>query len=152
MKRHEAIVSLSRDHHTALLFCWKLRQGISKEIEPARMQAYVAYFWETHLQPHFLEEEQLIFPACDPELAGKALQDHHSIRDQVKHVSTSGKVDPVELAKLADTVDEHVRFEERTLFPNMQKVLAEDLLLGIGKQLAATHQIHTDDFADPFWV
>lgn len=32
MKRNENLVPLSRDHHFGLLCCWKIRQGIKKEV------------------------------------------------------------------------------------------------------------------------
>lgn len=41
MKRHAALVQLSRDHHYGLLLCWKLKEGLKKEIEVERMSKYI---------------------------------------------------------------------------------------------------------------
>ena len=61
MKRHEALVQLSRDHHFGLLLCWKLKEGLKKDISVERMSKYIVLFYEQNLKPHFAEEEETIF-------------------------------------------------------------------------------------------
>jgi hemerythrin superfamily protein len=62
IKRHNALQPLSREHHNALLFCWKIREGIKRQVEPERIKQYVNWFWKTHLANHFQTEERYIFP------------------------------------------------------------------------------------------
>src|SRR5678815_388733 len=62
IKRHNALQPLSREHHNALLFCWKIREGIKRHVEPERIKQYVNWFWKTHLANHFQTEERYIFP------------------------------------------------------------------------------------------
>src|SRR5688500_18476139 len=65
IKRHAALQALSRDHHHGLLLSWKLREGIKRKIEPARMMKYIRWFWVTQLKPHFEEEEKHVFTVLD---------------------------------------------------------------------------------------
>lgn len=44
IKRHQAIVSFSKDHHFGLLLIWKIRQGLNKAVNPERISNYVTFF------------------------------------------------------------------------------------------------------------
>ena len=46
IKRHQAIVSFSKDHHFGLLLVWKIRQGLKKSIDPVRISNYVLFFFK----------------------------------------------------------------------------------------------------------
>ena len=153
IKRNRHIVKLSRDHHFALLFCWKIRTGLKLEVDTGRIKNYVYYFWQYHMQPHFWQEETILFaPVKDAEVQ-KAIDDHKQINQLIKALNTSGQEDAAQLTQLADTVENHVRYEERSLFPHLEKVLAEDELENIEKQLAEQNNAAvSDDFADRFWV
>ena len=62
IKRSTQLAPLSREHHEGLLFVWKIRQGIKKEVHPERMIAFVQWFWSTELEPHFRKEENVLLP------------------------------------------------------------------------------------------
>jgi hemerythrin-like domain-containing protein len=152
IRRSKHIVTLSREHHTGLLFCWKIRQGLKKKVDTARMQKYVAYFWQYHLHQHFQEEEIHLFAKVQDELCTKALKQHQNIRDLIQQVASSSPSEEL-LRQLADTVDAHIRFEERELFPHLENKLDEQELIRIGAALEQTHaNPATDDFADEFWA
>jgi len=153
MKRHESIVALSREHHFGLLFCWKIRQGIKKHVPTERIQPYIQYFWDYHLQQHFEEEEKLLFAALQDDLCDQAILEHNNIRELVASVNRIIPVRPDKLILLADTVDNHIRFEERTLFPHIEKELPEEVLADIGLRLKLLHEGHPkDNYHDEFWV
>lgn len=69
MKRNENLVPLSRDHHFGLLCCWKIRQGIKKEVSYERIKNYINYYWEKNLHKHFKTEDDVL-----PELSNEGLQ------------------------------------------------------------------------------
>lgn len=153
MKRHESIVALSREHHFGLLFCWKVRQGLKMHVPSERIQPYVKYFWDNHLQGHFKVEETLLFPLLRDNLVEQAISEHEHIRQLVKTVITVEPVKPDQLLTLADILDDHVRFEERTLFPYLEKELPENKLSELGMRLQVSHQTREkDDYPDEFWV
>lgn len=147
IKRHHALQPLSREHHFGLLFCWKLREGIKKGIEPMRMAAYVQYYWKNLLSPHFEMEERYLFPMLnqDKGLIELALEDHKRIRELMLLEG-----DMLETIKqLENTLNQHIRFEERTLFNVLQNALSPEQL----RLIEETHQEEaTDDqWDDLFW-
>ena len=91
IKRNENIAKLSRDHHASLLFCFKLRQGIKKDVSTERMVRYVQYFEKQHFIPHFTEEEEILFAPLNDGKVQKAIDDHVAILRLVKEISFSGK-------------------------------------------------------------
>jgi len=54
-------------------------------------------------------------------------------------------------SKLADSVETHVRYEERQLFPHLEKILTEKHLKFIGAQLKK-EEIAKDNYEDEFWI
>lgn len=153
MKRHDNIVALSRDHHFGLLFCWKIRQGIKKQVPAERMQPYVRYFWDNHLQQHFKEEEEILFASLQDSLCDKAIAEHANIRQLFDTINSIIPVLPEKLSLLADTLDDHIRFEERTLFPHIEKELPQETLAEIGRRLDGLHEGQPkDNYPDEFWI
>lgn len=153
MKRHESIVTLSREHHFGLLFCWKIRQGIKKQVSAERIQPYIKYFWENHLQKHFEEEETLLFILMQDSLVEEAIAEHKHIRQLLAVSVTTEPIDSKQLNILVDTLDNHIRFEERVLFPHMEEKLSEEKLAELGSRLQNLHPIREkDDYPDEFWV
>jgi hemerythrin-like domain-containing protein len=146
MKRHESLIPLSHDHHDGLLFCWKLRQGLKHGINPSRMVAYCLWFWKEHLSDHFDEEENWLFVAGHP-LCSTALQQHAQIRALIDTLPEN----PENIGALADIVDQHIRLEERQLFPELEQLIPADKLALIGEKLRASHAgtppaCYTDEF------
>ncbi len=151
IKRNENIVKLSKDHHASLMFCWKLRQGIKHHVDEKRMIVYVKYFWDQHFSEHFREEEDILFAPLQDDLVNKAIADHRQVQTLIKTLSEPGAGDfYATLARLADVVDEHVRYEERVLFPHLEKELSQSKLEEIGKQLPGDPI--KDNFEDAFWI
>ena len=151
IKRHENIAKLSRDHHASLMFCWKIRQGIKLDVSTERMVRYIQYFERQHFIPHFHEEEQILFAPLKDSKVQKAIDDHVIILRAVNEISFSGKENQQkELSKLADLVDEHVRYEERILFPYLEQKLSGEQLEKIGKGIS--DEAIKDNYEDEFWA
>lgn len=151
IKRNDHIVKLSRDHHASLLFCWKLRQGIKRHASIQQMVKYVQYFLNHHLTPHFKEEEEILFAPLKDKKVTKAINDHIKIKKSVDEIIFSGSENQInQLSALADMVDEHVRYEERILFPHLEKELTEEQLENIGKRIS--EEPLKDNYEDTFWI
>jgi hemerythrin-like domain-containing protein len=152
IKRNKHILQLSKDHHFTLLFCWKIRQGVKKQIDPERIKKYVQYFWQEHIQTHFREEEEILFKPVEDDKVQKALNDHQAIKNQVTEVlQLPNDISTEALLMLADMVDAHIRYEERALFPHLETVLTENQLELIGEQLDK-QEIQKDNYQDEFWI
>ena len=153
IKRNEHIVKLSKDHHFTLLFCWKIRNGLKFGVAPTRIVNYVNYFWQHLMQPHFNEEETILFAPVKDAAVQRALDEHAQIAEQIRGLTADENNAVNQLSTLAYTVDNHVRYEERELFPHLENVLTDEQLNAIGKQLDAQHgPILKDNFADEFWL
>ncbi|MDQ6901513.1 MAG: hemerythrin domain-containing protein [Bacteroidota bacterium] len=153
IKRNKNIKKLSKDHHSGLLFCWKIRQGLKNEVAIERIKKYASYFWSNHLAPHFNEEEVILFFPLKDELVQKALDDHKQIKDQLDKLLDESAGDAKNgLVRLANLIDDHIRYEERKLFPHLEKVFSGKQLEEIGKKLNAQPCPLTDDFEDQFWI
>ncbi len=146
LKRAPELQPLSHDHHHGLQLCWKIRTGFSKQIEPDRIKKYTDWFFKTHLTPHFEMEEQYVFSILEPnnELVKKALADHKLLKRLFSEENTE-----MALSKIEEVLDAHIRFEERVLFPEIQKVATEMQLLEIEKIHQETNFV--DKLDDEFW-
>jgi hemerythrin-like domain-containing protein len=151
LKRSEHIKKLSREHHFSLLFCWKIRQGLKKEVATERIRKYIQYFWEHHLQPHFHEEEKILFAPVTDNPVKRAINEHKYIRLLIEYLGDSKNNDRKTLMKIADMVDEHVRYEERELFPHLERKLTKEQLENIGSQIQKHHTSLQDEYEDQFW-
>jgi|SRR5665647_454320 len=154
IKRNENIMKLSKEHHFSLLFCWKIRQGLKCETATERIIKYVQYFREHHLDAHFREEEKILFSPLKDEWVKKAIEDHKQIKNLLNELPGSTEDNTEKrLMRLANLVDDHVRYEERKLFPHLEKTLSKEQLEKIGKRLDAQQPSPlTDDFEDQFWM
>lgn len=140
------MVSLSRDHHDALLACFKLRQGVKKTVDPMRMANFAKWFWNNHMEQHFKAEEELLFIDKNDSLISKALQEHSEIK-----MLFSNADENADFLKMASLLDDHVRFEERVLFPHLEARLGEQALAAIGQALSVDKSCAIK-YNDEFWV
>lgn len=141
IKRNESLKNVSRDHHYGLLFCWKLRAGL-KTVELIRIKNYADYFYKEHLLPHFKLEEKFIFPLLGEEntLIQTAVEDHKKLRKLFEEKESSYE----SLVQIENILEQHIRFEERVLFKELQKMIPED-------ELVKALEHHADKPADDNW-
>ncbi|MCB0685159.1 MAG: hemerythrin domain-containing protein [Saprospiraceae bacterium] len=150
IKRHKNLQPISREHHHGLLLSWKIRQGIAKNISYTRIKAYCDWFWENHLQQHFDFEERNIFPLLDKDMpmVKRVLKEHRRLR---RLFQSDNKIEQ-NLSLIEEELVSHIRFEERTVFKEIEKTVSE-------KELALIEQAHSDigkhattTWEDEFWT
>jgi len=152
LRRHRALVSFSKDHHFGLLLVWKIRQGLKKAVDPERISNYVSFFFKEDLEKHFKEEEELLFTQLAPGdiLRKQAEAEHLAIYMLVADIAKT-KNDTILLTQLADTLEKHIRFEERELFNHLQSnIPASDLSL-IEARLSNDNCSIDEKWKDNFW-
>lgn len=148
IRRSEALAPLSREHHEGLLLVWKIRQGLKNGTPLADIVAYVNWFWQHHLQPHFRQEEDLLVPmAPDNEHIRQMLREHLQLRNTME----SGNFTEGSLLETAQLLNDHIRFEERVLFPEIEKMATAEQLAAISEDL---HQepATKETWHDEFWL
>jgi hemerythrin-like domain-containing protein len=128
IKRSQQLAPLSREHHEGLLMVWKIRQGLKYNVPNSDIYAYVQWFWKEELQEHLKREENFLIkdlPKEDP-MVQQMLKDHADIR--MKMDIPEKEVDNDFLSALATQMEKHIRFEERELFPYIEKLLSSEML------------------------
>lgn len=136
MKRTEALKPLSREHHHALFLA---KVVTDQDGGGDSVQRFVE-FWQSEGKDHFRIEEEILLPGSglpgadeDPEVA-RMLADHEAIRNGVARLA-SGDADATEVVELAELLRKHVRFEERELFPRIERNLSDDQLAGLAQAI-----------------
>lgn len=147
LKRAEFLIPLSREHHHGLLLCWKIKTGFSKGIAASRIKAYADWFFNYALVPHFEMEEKHIFPILGNEnnLVKQAIEEHRRLTAlfaDTTQTETSLQQIQVELAN-------HIRFEERVLFNEIQDAATPEKLAYVNQLLA--NEKFIDNTTDAFW-
>ena len=147
LKRDDALVPLSREHHRGLLLCWKIKTGLSKNVEPERIKRYADWFYAEHLTPHFAEEENALFPILgnDNTLVERAVKEHRELETLFADNSNVEHT----LRSIADLLDKHIRFEERVLFGVIQETASGEQLKALERHNAA--QPFCENASDAFW-
>ena len=149
IKRTDALKPLSREHHHGLLLGWKIKQGVSKSIDPERIGNYVHWFYEKFLTDHFEMEENWVFPVLgvgDP-LVKQALKEHRQIEKMISEKDNTYS----SLLEFADLLTDHIRFEERQLFNKIQDEASKSELAEIEEKHNAV-AIDDSNWEDQFWV
>lgn len=150
IKRSEFLIQLSRDHHFTLLFCWKIKEGLKKDI-PLILKDYVLFFWNGHMQKHFEQEEELLFKKDDNVLCNLAKQQHLQIDEIISQIKESPHPHNPIFQTLIDTVNQHIRLEEREVFPFLEKTLPKEDLESISEILKNEKNDFTDNYPVEFW-
>jgi hemerythrin-like domain-containing protein len=128
MRRHADLVQLSREHHAALKLARAMRRAAeSGSAEAVAMGAQrVVKLFPDELEPHFRDEEENLFAwlerAGEHALVERTMRDHAQLRQLAATLAMQPDVDA--LARFADLLAEHVRFEERELFESAQACMS----------------------------
>lgn len=146
IKRHDSLRPLSRQHHHGLLLCWKIREGFRRNVTPERIKKYTDWFWQNHLQQHFEEEEKYVFVVLPTEnkLLKKAIAEHRRLERLFK--DQKDKVRSLNL--IEEELEQHIRFEERLLFNEIQQNATPEQL----NDMVMHHtDLLCDNWDDEFW-
>lgn len=142
MKRHPALIALSREHHDVLLLAQELKAdhpGYARSAIPKTLPEKIAYtklFFADYIQPHFRLEEDILIKGIlgvSDEL-DRAAQD---ILDDHRHIAALAEVvaDEYSLDALGRALEQHTRREEREFFQLVQEVLSPKRIEEIGRAM-----------------
>ncbi len=140
MKRHEAIAPLSRDHHGSLLLAQLLKKDAPMYRDlPDNTEDKAKYAqeqFEGHIKKHFEQEETMLELAKDSHasintLAREIKTEHRKLTALFQSLAVTTDLEST-METLAVALENHIRKEERALFPLLQQHCSEELL----------HEIH----------
>lgn len=139
MKRHEAIAPLSRDHHATLLLAQLLKKDapVYKGLpdKPQEKARYAMDQFETHIRKHFQLEEIMLEKLKDIHpsikiLAAEIKAEHRELAELFQSLATADDPEMI-MNELAVKLQNHIRKEERILFPMLQEQCTEIVLAEI---------------------
>jgi hypothetical protein len=139
VKRADALAPLSRDHLTALLAA----KRVVEAGDVAAAAGAFSAFWDVE-RHHFRLEEEILLPhwaahaEVDAAAVERMLADHLAIRADAVRLEHGG-LSLDELHALGTRLHDHVRFEERVMFPAIEEALAAEAMDRLGAALAAAH-------------
>lgn len=118
--RHPAVVNFSREHHFGLVFCRHMKRLIESKSDIDHIRLLFGLFWDNELRQHTESEEAFAknlstIPALD-----QMNNDHRRLEGMFMECDDYSFE---ELHELATLLEEHIRFEEKILFPRIPALL-----------------------------
>lgn len=123
MKRHPALEPFSRDHNDGLILARALIEGRPGATERFREE------WDRELSDHFAEEERLLLPLVTEPLAERLVHEHRTI-------ARFGLTLPESALDLGRALEAHIRWEERELFPEIERHLTDSQAAWLAEETA----------------
>ncbi len=154
MKRNPNLVNLSSEHHDGLVIALRIKKAVAKLDDLSIVLDYALHVWPT-LKHHFDQEEDnfFLFPQIDskhPHLK-RMLDEHDEFERLIQRLSTGTGRLKDDLLSFSELLRNHIRFEERELFPYIEEILSQDELNKIGTHLAQSHQPLCVNWGANFW-
>ncbi len=128
LHRHPALQPLSREHFNGLVQARRLRQAADGSADERR--SAVDGFetaWLDEIAPHFDDEERLLGPLASRADAERLRAEHEVIRSLAGEVfALRERCDSDRLRRLGHLLHDHIRWEERSLFPALQASIGDE--------------------------
>lgn len=150
MKRHDALIPLSRDHHAALVLAKLMQKGAPAykglPADLAGKAAYAVKFYHDELIGHFLSEEKQVLQKVKgintrlDNLSDEILREHRELRLLFELLPVSERREE-HMDLLGYALEKHIRKEEREWFPLIQDSCSEALLAEILQLLTANKTV-----------
>ena len=155
MKRNENLKTLSWEHHDGLVVSFRLQQGLKKNAKSDEMSEYILHIWNSMLEHHFLQEEQTITPnfkksAKGIEFVNQMMDDHEKFRRLIKKIE-GDMANPQIIEEFALLLNQHIRFEERQLFPLFEQEVDLKKMQEVGNFLKRNHNPSCEVWPNQFW-
>jgi hemerythrin-like domain-containing protein len=134
VKRSEALTPLSHDHQHGLAVALELTRATA-ETASAAAAAFTS-FWHHEGQRHFRDEEESLLPAMSRHMPAdhaaivRTLTEHVDIRRRAGEIER-GEAGLEQLHELGASLRDHIRHEERVLFPLAEQALSEAELVQV---------------------
>ena len=154
MKRDKNLINLSSEHHDGLVIALRIKKALEKPNNYQVVINYVLHLWDS-LKNHFNQEEENFLQSKnidkENEFIKRMLNEHERFEELVNRLSSDNDTVKEALTEFAELLNDHIRFEERELFPYVEQSLTEDELEQIGINLEKTHQDLDKNWGPKFW-
>ncbi|MFI5387272.1 MAG: hemerythrin domain-containing protein [Fimbriimonadales bacterium] len=137
MKRHPSLQPFSRDHHACLV----LARHLENEPSGQRLSEFLRV-WNDEMEDHFFEEERVLLRFTTPEQNARLINEHMTIR-QYATAATRGMLDAGDIVRLGGLITDHIRWEERRLFPSIEESASLEELNEIAAEAMELDQLRS---------
>ncbi len=145
-RRHDSLIPLSREHHTALVMALRVEREIPDADEAGVRGVYdtLMAFWEQGLLPHFRAEGECLLARlvchvdAEDEMVRRTNRDHVCMAALVARMRDTPDVETQRklLLEFAGTIRVHIRWEEDVLFDETERLLTEAEIAALGADVA----------------
>lgn len=141
MLRDRNLVPLSHGHQHTLALCVRIDRAMQAgDHDLEKWQRELGREFDSEIAPHFLAEEQEVFPVAAhfaelQDLVTDLLADHILLRSLFSRAK-SLSLGPADLESFVESLAIHIRKEERDLFEGMQRCMTPAQLAELGAALA----------------
>ncbi len=155
-KRSEHLKKISWEHHQALRYALHINKGVANGAAGVVIAAYIRAVSEQHLAPHFAEEEQALFSRLDGEqqknpVLRRVLDEHRALPEMARRIEDAQGRDRDQMLRFAQMLVDHVKLEEKQLFPWIEQTLPESALREAQTQIEQMHSSDELDWRNAFW-
>jgi hemerythrin-like domain-containing protein len=145
LKRHPALQPFSREHLTGLFHAHQL-MWLSNGRARADLLTTVGNFkraWEDEIALHFAEEERLFADLpVRPESLARLHSEHTTIRALALEVFACKADDQDLCLRFGQLLNDHIRWEERQFYPEIEQALSEEALQKLGDETRHIDERH----------
>lgn len=147
--RNKNLYVFSHEHHHGLVFAVRLKKASQTNSET--LKKYVLHFWNTALDAHFKNEEELFLHLLtNKDIKTQFLREHKLINSLINDIQSANEDFIQKARELSDQLKLHIKFEEKVLFPWLQDNLSPDELYQIGESLKSI-EVKSHEFEPKFW-
>jgi hemerythrin-like domain-containing protein len=138
--RDKNLIPLSHQHQHALALCVRIdRASPIPDADLDAWQTEITQLFHSEIEIHFVAEEQVLFPVARgfeslAPLVEDLLGDHAALRKSFAQAEAR-KMSAADLSAFGQRFAAHIRKEERQLFEHLQKLMSQEELARIGRQL-----------------
>ncbi len=145
-RRHDSLIPLSREHHSALVMALRIDREIPDGDEADVRGVYDALiaFWAQGLLPHFRAETECLLARLvrhvdvEDELVRRTERDHRGMAALVARMRDTDDLQARRglLLEFAKTIRAHIRWEEDVLFAETERLLTAPEIAALGAEVA----------------
>lgn len=132
MKRHPSIIPLSHEHHQSLILAQLLKSSVRDYAgmpnTPDEKAAYAFNCYEQHIRAHFETEEKMLhylshYVELKP-LTAEIISEHRELTERFLSLKNVPATEDF-LNSLGHALYDHIRKEDRVLFPLIESLCTE---------------------------
>ncbi len=144
LKRHLSLQPLSRDHYVGLVQAQHLiKSADATAAERAKALADFVQAWAAEISAHFRDEERLLPELVSGEPVERLRREHRALAafaEEARHRKDTPDPGAAWVRELGQLLNDHIRWEERELFPLIERSASTEQLRNLTQETERLEQ------------